>query len=113
MKLVTYEKDGRQRAGALVEGDAKIVDLAAAHLEKFGEEHAPFDSVLAMIEAGDAALDRANETLKKADAGSLLDRSAVKLLAPVPVPPQIRDCLCFETHLKQSFAAARRLRANA
>ncbi len=113
MKLVTYERDGKQRAGALVEGGTKIVDLAAAHLDKFGEDYAPLGSVLAMIEAGDAALDRAYETLKKASAGSSLDRSAVKLLAPVPVPPQIRDCLCFELHLKQSFAAARRIRANA
>ncbi|HWK69161.1 MAG TPA: fumarylacetoacetate hydrolase family protein [Rhizobiaceae bacterium] len=113
MKLVTYEKDGKQRAGALVEGERKIVDLAAAHSEAFSEDYAPFGAVLSMIEAGDAALDRAYETLKKAASGSLTDRASVKLLAPVPVPPQIRDCLCFELHLKQSFNAVRRIRANA
>ncbi|BCH35649.1 2-hydroxyhepta-2,4-diene-1,7-dioate isomerase [Mesorhizobium sp. L-8-10] len=113
MKLVTYEKDGKQRAGALVEGDGKVVDLASAHAEAFGEDHAAFLSVLSMIEGGDAALDRAYETLKKVGSKGALDRAAIRLLAPVPVPPQIRDCLCFELHLKQSFAAARRIRANA
>lgn len=113
MKLVTYEKNGKQRAGALVEGDRKIVDLAAAHSDSFGEDYTAFGAVLSMIEAGDAALDRAYETLKKAGSGSAIDRSSVKLLAPVPVPPQIRDCLCFELHLKQSFNAVRRIRANA
>lgn len=113
MKLVTYERgDGAQRAGAFIEGDTRIVDLADAHKSAFGEEHAPFASVLAMIEAGDATLDRAYETLRKAGAKGALDRASVKLLAPVPVPPQIRDCLCFETHLKQSFASVRRIRAN-
>lgn len=113
MKLVTYETNGKQRAGALVEGDRKIVDLAAAHSDSFGENYAAFGTVLSMIEAGDAALDRAYETLKKAGSGTLTDRASVKLLAPVPVPPQIRDCLCFELHLKQSFNAVRRIRANA
>jgi len=113
VKLVTYERgDGAQRAGAFIEGDTRIVDLADAHKSAFGEEHAPFASVLAMIEAGDATLDRAYETLRKAGAKGALDRASVKLLAPVPVPPQIRDCLCFETHLKQSFASVRRIRAN-
>ena len=110
MKLVTYEKDGKRRAGALVEGDRKIVDLAFAHADSFGEDYAAFGTVLSMIEAGDAALDRAYETLKKADSKSAIDRSSVKLLAPVPIPPQIRDCLCFELHLKQSFNAVRRIR---
>lgn len=113
MKLVTYEKNGKQRAGALVEGDRKIVDLASAHTDSFGEDYAAFGTVLSVIEAGDAALDRAYETLKRAGSNSAIDRSSVKLLAPVPVPPQIRDCLCFELHLKQSFDAVRRIRANA
>lgn len=109
MKLVTYEKNGGQRAGALIDGDTRIVDLAAAD----GREDGPFGSVLSMIEAGDGALDRAYEAVKKANGGSVVAKSDVKLLAPVPLPPQMRDCLCFELHLKQSFAAVRRIRANA
>ena len=112
MKLVTYDRQGAQRAGALINDDSAIVDLADAHAKAFGENQAAFSSVQAMIEGGDAALDRAYETVKKG-AGDAIDRSGVRLLAPVPVPIQIRDCLCFETHLKQSFNAVRRIRANA
>lgn len=112
MKLVTYERKGKPRAGAFVDGDRKIVDLADAHKEAFGKSYPAFASVQAMIEAGDTALDRAYETVKKGRKGAFA-RKDVRLLAPVPVPIQMRDCLCFETHLKQSFAAARRVRANA
>ena len=113
MKLVTYKRgDGAMRAGAFIDGDTRIVDLADAHRSAFGEDHAPFASVLGMIEAGDATLDRAYETLKKAGSKGAIERASVKLMAPVPLPPQIRDCLCFETHLKQSFASVRRIRAN-
>ncbi len=112
MKLVTYERKGKPRAGAFDDGDRKIVDLAEAHKEAFGKSYPAFASVQAMIEAGDAALDRAYETVKKGRKGAFA-RKDVRLLAPVPVPIQMRDCLCFETHLKQSFAAARRVRANA
>ncbi|TWH34486.1 MULTISPECIES: fumarylacetoacetate hydrolase family protein [unclassified Aminobacter] len=112
MKLVTYDRKGTQRAGALVDGDHKIIDLNDAHEEVYGKQHESFRSVHDMIEAGDAALDMAYELLKKAT-NSAFPRADVKLLAPVPVPIQIRDCLCFETHLKQAFDAARRVRANA
>ncbi len=112
MKLVTYERKGKPRAGVLVDGDRKIVDLAEAHKEAFGKSFAAFKSVQDLIEAGDEGLERAKETVKKGRKGAF-SKKDVRLLAPVPVPIQIRDCLCFETHLKQSFAAARRVRANA
>ncbi len=114
MKLVTYQQSGgSMRAGAFVDDDTKIVDLAGAHASAFGEDDPVFSSVLSIIEGGDAALDRAYEVLKKADGDATLDRSSVKLHAPIQPPPQMRDCLCFELHLKQSFAAARRIRAGA
>lgn len=112
MKLVTYDRKGKPRAGALVDGDRKIVDLAEAHKEAFGKSYAAFKSVQHLIEAGDEGLERARETVKKGRKGAF-SKKDVRLLAPVPVPIQMRDCLCFELHLKQSFAAARRVRANA
>lgn len=112
MKLVTYDRKGKPRAGALVDGDRKIVDLAEAHKEAFGKSYAAFKSVQNLIEAGDEGLERARETVKKGRKGAF-SKKDVRLLAPVPVPIQMRDCLCFELHLKQSFAAARRVRANA
>lgn len=113
MKLVTYQRKGKPRAGALVDGDRKIVDLADAHKEAFGKGYSAFASIQALIEAGDEGLDLAKKTVKKAGKGAALVRKDVRLLAPVPVPIQMRDCLCFETHLKQSFNAVRRIRANA
>jgi len=112
MKLVSYERKGKARAGALVDGDRKIVDLAEAHKEAFGKSYSAFASVQALIEAGDAGLERAYATVKKGRKGAFA-KKGVRMLAPVPVPIQMRDCLCFELHLKQSFAAARRVRANA
>lgn len=113
MKLVTYLHKGKQRAGAFIDGDRKIVDLADAHKEAFDDKYKGFASVLTMIEAGDEALDRAYETLKKNKKKNAIERKSVKLLAPIQPPPQIRDCLCFEQHLQQAFAAARQVRANA
>lgn len=113
MKLVTYQRKGKPRAGALVDGDRQIVDLADAHKEAFGRSYPAFASVQALIEAGEEGLDLAKRTVKKAGKGGAFARKDVRLLAPVPVPIQMRDCLCFETHLKQSFNAVRRIRANA
>jgi hypothetical protein len=36
-------------------------------------------------------------------------RAEVRLLCPVPVPAQLRDCLCFEEHLEGAFRVARKL----
>lgn len=112
MKLVTYERNGEQRVGALTDGDRKIIDLNGAHEAAYGKPNAFYRSMQDMIEGGNAALEMAYDLLKKA-AASAFPREGVRLLAPVPVPIQMRDALCFETHLKQAFEAARRVRANA
>jgi 2-keto-4-pentenoate hydratase/2-oxohepta-3-ene-1,7-dioic acid hydratase in catechol pathway len=113
MKLVTFRPpSGAPRAGALVDDGRAVVDLAAAHEGAFGEPAAALAQVLAIIEAGDDALDRAYEAVKKAPADSVHPRSKVELMAPIPRPPQMRDCLCFELHLVQAFNAARKLKAD-
>lgn len=106
MRLVTFQKGaGPQRAGALIDGDVRIVDLATA----IGE--AGPASVLAIIEGGDAALARAQEAVRAAPASAMVSRAEVRLRAPIQPPPQMRDCLCFELHLQQAFAASRKLQA--
>jgi len=108
MRLVTFLASGHQRLGAFVDNDRKIVDLAAA---RSGE--AAFASMQALIEAGPAALDRARETLADAQHSGrgLIDAKSVKLLTPLPAPPQMRDFLCFEKHLVQAFTQIQRMRA--
>jgi 2-keto-4-pentenoate hydratase/2-oxohepta-3-ene-1,7-dioic acid hydratase in catechol pathway len=110
MRLVTYQRgDGTPRGGALIDGDARIVDLAEAQA---GSSHeAARGNVLAIVEGGDAALDRAREAVVRAPPSAIVSRADVRLRAPIQPPPQIRDCLCFELHLKQAFAASRKLAA--
>jgi 2-keto-4-pentenoate hydratase/2-oxohepta-3-ene-1,7-dioic acid hydratase in catechol pathway len=107
MRLVTFAFGTGTRPGALTEGDDKIVDLVAAQLAADGKIE--FDSIQSLIEDGANALHRANEVSKHATGDAVLQRVAVKLLAPVPIPASIRDGLCYEKHLKQVGAAARKL----
>jgi hypothetical protein len=40
-----------------------------------------------------------------------IDAASVRLLAPLPVPPQMCDFLCFEKHLVEAFTQSRKVRA--
>jgi 2-keto-4-pentenoate hydratase/2-oxohepta-3-ene-1,7-dioic acid hydratase in catechol pathway len=109
MRLVTFEASGKHRPGALIDSDRRIVDFTAAT----GEGEAHFHSMQALIEGGAAALDRAREIVaagQKSGRG-VIDAASVKLLAPLPLPPQLRDFLCFEKHLIQAFTQILRIRA--
>ena len=111
MKLVTYQSGGAaSRAGALINDGTAIVDLAAAS-EARGWDQAPYASVLAMIEAGDAALGQAYDLVRHPADGVLVATADAVLHAPLQPPVQMRDCLCFEGHLKQSFRNLREMRA--
>ncbi|MGC1357595.1 MAG: fumarylacetoacetate hydrolase family protein [Xanthobacteraceae bacterium] len=109
MRLVTFAASGRQRVGALIDNDRRIVDFLAAH----DNAELAFQSMQALIEGGAAALDRAREivaTVQKNGRG-VIDAASVKLLAPLPTPPQLRDFLCFEKHLIQAFTQILKIRA--
>jgi len=112
MRLVTFAAAGSQRLGALIAADEKIVDLAAAHGDK---APASLASLQALIEAGDDGVELAQDVVAAAERSGrgVIDASSVRLLAPLPVPPQMRDFLCFEKHLLQAFGQARKLRAQA
>lgn len=112
MRLVTFQAgDGVQRAGALFDNDHAVLDLREALIQTRGGDGGAFSSVQALIEGGDAALGEARALLARTPATAVHAREAVKLLAPIQPPTQMRDCSCFELHLQQSFAAARRARA--
>ena len=108
MRLVTFRpKDGTDRLGALIESDAAVVDLTAAR------DEAPFRSMLALMEAGPDALAAARRTVADPPSAAVLDTANIALRTPLPQPPQIRDCLCFEEHLIQAFTVLRKNRAAA
>lgn len=117
MRLVTVTShdDGREWIGAIRDGaDGRIVDLArGAEATRIPASNAFFSSMLALIEAGQPGLEAAHALLTRANRGDgggwgAVDPETVSLRTPVPNPPQIRDCLMFEAHLKNSFTALRR-----
>jgi 2-keto-4-pentenoate hydratase/2-oxohepta-3-ene-1,7-dioic acid hydratase in catechol pathway len=109
MRLVTFVASGLERIGALANGDRRIVDFLAAR----SDAGPAFTSMQALIEAGPAALDRAREIAADAQRSGrgMIDTASVKLLAPLPAPPQLRDFLCFEKHLIQAFTRIQQMRA--
>ena len=106
MRLVTFRsKDGPDRLGALIDNDEAVVDLHAARTET------AFNSMLALMEAGHEALQGARKLVADPPSATVLETSKISLQTPLPRPPQVRDFLCFEDHLKQSYNLLRRNRA--
>jgi len=114
MKLVTFrDKSGAERAGALFAEGARIADLAAGYRSLAGVSAPDLASLQSLIEGGPVALDLARRALDHVSAGEVpgtwFEREAVRLLAPLPRPVQMRDFMCFEQHLKQSFQSSMEL----
>lgn len=111
MKLVTFRHAGADRVGALVDGE-QVLDLLAL-AERARSVHAPaYVTMLALIRAGDAALQEARRLLADRDAAAAaLPLSAIELRAPLPLPEQIRDFANYELHVQQALKSSMRLRA--
>jgi len=96
MKLVTFTvpPDEKNRLGAI---------LGDQILEFFGnDDEKHLHGMLELIEAGQSAWDDVRGRIEDRR-GRLHSVSAVKLRAPIPLPPQYRDAMCFHKHIKQSF----------
>jgi 2-keto-4-pentenoate hydratase/2-oxohepta-3-ene-1,7-dioic acid hydratase in catechol pathway len=98
MKLGTVEYEGRARPVVVLDA-ARVVDLSA-----------DFADMVAVVAGGAAALDTVRARLAAAEAVIPLARAAMR--CPIR-PVQYRDCLVFEEHLKNSFAAAERMTGRA
>ncbi len=102
MKLVTFcdDSQSRQRLGVLIDGDTAILDLQSAHMRREASHHPAFATMQAFIESGQESVDLAGLILADHDHRDQVSRRPEgHLLAPLPTPIQIRDCLCFEQHL--------------
>lgn len=96
MKLATFAApDGARHVGAVMQ-DGRIADLTASAPEP------GFRDMLSLIEAGPAALDRARVICGNPSVAHAPNQ--IRLLAPLPRPPRIRDFFCFELHIRQSRA---------
>jgi 2-keto-4-pentenoate hydratase/2-oxohepta-3-ene-1,7-dioic acid hydratase in catechol pathway len=116
VKLATFRQGGSERIGVVHSGDAQVFDLAAA-AKRDGADNPAFISMLALIDADDAGLDHARSLFSKrgGEADLSLSLTQIELLAPLPQPRQMRDCMSFSLHIRQSgrgmlAAAARRER---
>lgn len=112
MRLVTFKtKSSEERAGALINNDQSVVDLGQAFHSQYGEISPLLANVQNMADHCDEALAVAKNILQNPVSDAILKRSDIHLRAPIQPPAQMRDFSCFELHLEQSFAAARRMRA--
>jgi len=111
MRLVTFlDKTGMEYIGALADGDKTIIKLQAGALAKDKVESPFFRDMLAFLEGGLQAREEGQEVVAFVEGRHPLDAiiplDSVTLLAPVPRPQSIRDCLCFEQHIINSIRVA-------
>jgi len=116
MRLVTFEKSGRRRIGALVDG--LVIDLPAAHQGRVRTglltaedtmRSLPSD-ICEFLAAGEDALKTAQRAIEYATAGSpdkklALEPKKVKLCAPVPRPGKVLALAGnYRAHIDESVA---------
>jgi 2-keto-4-pentenoate hydratase/2-oxohepta-3-ene-1,7-dioic acid hydratase in catechol pathway len=109
MKLVTFQDAAGPRIGAVTADLQHVVDLQAAQEAAFGRPDPALASMLALMDAGPAGLERADALLHAAVTEAIRPLAGLKLLAPVPEPRQLRDFSVFEKHLLQCGATISRL----
>ena len=113
MKLATYQTADGPTLGIVLAEKGQIINAAAACTRLLGaRHHFPF-SMLALIESGAAGMALLSKLPldQPAIAPFAVDLATVKLLAPLPVPPQLRDCSVFAQHVSNAPLGMQRLRA--
>ena len=97
MKLVTFRTpQGAEHVGCMSADLASVIDLTAA------DPAGACRDMLALIDAGPAGLDAARALAQKG--AHVHPLPSVQLMAPLPRPRRLRDCLAFEKHVRQSRA---------
>ena len=100
MKLATFAASGgAAEIGCVDTAASTILPLQRVHMAGGAAADPALSSMLALMEAGPAALGRVRK-LASEGAKHALPLASVKLLSPVPVPAQIRDFSSYEVHLK-------------
>ena len=96
----SYERRNDGRVAALVEqrGEDVLVDLEAA-AARIGERLP--SRMLELITEGPRALTLAREVVRDTQLGTVSE--GIRLLAPLPDPPSMRDFYAFEDHVRRGF----------
>ena len=112
MKLATFIDPSQHTViGAVDTASHTVLALQAAHHQRKGSDSPHLVDMLALMDGGEAALAVARE-IERLGAGAGPHRHAlasVKLLAPVPVPRQIRDFNNAEDHMRNAPAGMQML----
>lgn len=104
MKFVTFHRVGDPNPRLSLDNNdgETYTDLTA----RFPDDPA-FASMLALIDGGERALDRAWHAYQQIDESALVERDTVTLLAPF-TPRRMRDCGLMVSHLRQSISRTAR-----
>lgn len=97
MKLATFEIGSKQRIGVVDTQKKEILDLALA-----SGGNPDFADMLALIHASASGLAEAKRLAGEWEKDSAVPLEGTKLLAPIPVPPQMRDASVYATHVKNA-----------
>ncbi|WFU13729.1 fumarylacetoacetate hydrolase family protein [Bradyrhizobium sp. CB3481] len=114
MKLATFKSGGQEKIGLVHGGDTLLFDLAAA-ASRAGGANPAFASMLALIDAGEGALEQAAKLFDQHGKDESLSApvSGAEILAPVPEPRQMRDGMSFPLHILQAPRGQLKLAARA
>jgi 2-keto-4-pentenoate hydratase/2-oxohepta-3-ene-1,7-dioic acid hydratase in catechol pathway len=106
MKLATFNRGGHTGVGVVDTARRQLLDLGAASSLVAGVRHPDFASMLAVIDAAGPGLEHARKLAAQWPTAAAMPLDQARLLAPVPEPRQMRDCLTFEAHLRNAMARA-------
>ena len=109
MRLLTFlprsEPRAEPRLGALLGDERTVADLQAGAVAQVGAAAPSLADMLGFLDAGAAARDRAQAVVEfiasQRPPGATYRLDDLTLLAPVPRPRSIRDCMAFERHVVQ------------
>lgn len=103
MKLATFVgPHGRPEIGVVDPARESVLRLAAASEILHGDAEAIFADMLSLIDAAGPGFARAAALAEAWPEAAAEPLAGLKLLAPLPVPRQIRDFMAFEEHLANS-----------
>lgn len=104
MKLLTYLGPGQEpQIGVLIDDGASVAALQAGAVAMEGSPRPYFRDMLSFLREGAAAKYKAHVLAdyisSKRPPGTVLGVGDIQVLAPVPCPESIRDCMAFEDHV--------------
>jgi 2-keto-4-pentenoate hydratase/2-oxohepta-3-ene-1,7-dioic acid hydratase in catechol pathway len=113
MKLATYQTPDGPAVGIVVPDTGQLINAAAACTRLLGARHRALASMQSLIESGPEGMNLLRRLpLRDAAIGPFAQPlNHVRLLAPLPVPPQLRDCSVFAQHVSNAPLGMQRLKA--